>query len=476
MAMLLLAVLLALACPGLGKAGATAAEGTGSPYPKSPVISGIQFFAYTHKRRANGSDNWPITWSADDHQYTAWGDGGGFEGTDVQERVSLGFGRVEGLSATYRARNVWGGMHAEAPATFKGKSYGMLAIGTELYAWRCGDGVGIASMFDFQRLYHSANGGRSWQAAGWEFPGTLTFYCPTFLQFGKGYEGARDGYVYMYAAERNNDEWGIHKPGMIMLMRAPAGRLMDQGAYEFFTGRTQSGDATWSPDVQARQPVIEDPNGLRLVSAAYNAGLDRYLVGYGHTERRLGNMALLDGPTPWGPWTTVTYEYGWGKGLFSGTCCLLWHFAPKWWSDGGRGFTMVFSGGDQADSWNTIEGRFTVEETAASPGSDRPGQPPSTPPAEDEDEGAEAPPVEATPPQQPTASAQEQEDESEPEQADAPGEATVRQGDAPAQSAEPSGLRHSLAPAARLDRTLAEELAPWGSLFPPGVFGTRVER
>jgi hypothetical protein len=222
--------------------------------------------------------------------------------------------------------------------------------------------------------------------------------------------------------------------------------------------------------------VIEDRNGLRLVSAIYNPGLDRYLVSYGHTERRLGNMALLDGPTPWGPWTTVTYEHGWGKGLFTGTCCLLWQFAPKWWSDGGRGFTMVFSGGDQADSWNTIEGHFTVEEGASPPDSDGPGQTPSTPPADPEDKGAAAPPVEATPPQQPAASADEQEDESEPEQADAPSEATVRQEDAPARPAEPFGLRHSSAPAATLDRTLAEELAPWGSLFPLGVFGTRVER
>src|SRR5215217_3548353 len=107
-AMRLLAALLATAYPALGRVGTAAAEGPGSPYPDSPVISGIEFFAYTHKRRAPGSDNWPITWSADDHQYTAWGDGGGFAGTDVQGRVSLGFGRVEGPAATYRARDVWG--------------------------------------------------------------------------------------------------------------------------------------------------------------------------------------------------------------------------------------------------------------------------------------------------------------------------------------------------------------------------------
>ena len=398
------------------------------------------------------------------------GDGGGFAGTDARDRVSLGFARLEGPAATYWARNVWGGPGSEAPARFMGKSYGILALGTALHAWRCGDGTGIASMFDFQRLYRSTDGGRSWQAAGWEFPGTLTFYCPGFLQFGKGYEGARDGYVYMYAAERNDERWGIHKPGRIMLMRAPRDRLMDRGAYEFFTGRTAGGDATWSPDVRARQPVIEDRNGLRLVSAVYNAGLDRYLVGYGHTERRLGNMALLDGPTPWGPWTTVAYEHGWGKGLFSGTCCLLWHFAPKWWSDNGQGFTMVFSGGEENDSWNTIEGRFTVKETAAPPAERRGRQPSPTPPPVPEDAGA-------APSRQPAAPAQaEANDEPEPEQAEAPPKPAVRQETAPAEPAQPFGLRHSPIPISTLDNTLTEELEPWSSLFPPGFLGTGVER
>jgi hypothetical protein len=107
-ATLLLAGLLAMAGFLPGSTAALAAE-AGSPYPESPRISAITFFPYTHKRRAPGSDNWPITWSADDHQYTAWGDGGGFAGTDVRDRVSLGFARLEGPAATYRARDVWGG-------------------------------------------------------------------------------------------------------------------------------------------------------------------------------------------------------------------------------------------------------------------------------------------------------------------------------------------------------------------------------
>ena len=62
----------------------------------APIISDVVFHWDTHMRAAPGSDNWPITWSDDDHQYTAWGDGGGFGGTNRNGRVSLGFARVEG--------------------------------------------------------------------------------------------------------------------------------------------------------------------------------------------------------------------------------------------------------------------------------------------------------------------------------------------------------------------------------------------
>ena len=127
----------------------------------------------------------------------------------------------------------------------------------------------------------------------------------------------------------------------------------------------------------ARQPVIEDANGLRLASAAYNPGLGRYLVGYAHTERRVGNMALLDGPSPWGPWTTVTYDFGWGQGSFTGSCCLLWYFAPKWWSQDGRGFTITFSGGDGANSGTRSR------EPSCPPPRRRCGRPPAEEPADD---------------------------------------------------------------------------------------------
>ncbi len=67
-----------------------------APYPQSDVISAVEFApAETVLRLAYGSDNWPVTWAADDNLYTAYGDGNGFlPNTDI--KLSLGLCRVEG--------------------------------------------------------------------------------------------------------------------------------------------------------------------------------------------------------------------------------------------------------------------------------------------------------------------------------------------------------------------------------------------
>ena len=96
-----------------GLLGATlGASAVPAPYPPSPVLAGMELDFSTHRRLAPGSDNWPTTWAADGHLYTAWGDGGGFGGTNSKGRVLLGIARVEGDAGAYTGRNLWGGLRA----------------------------------------------------------------------------------------------------------------------------------------------------------------------------------------------------------------------------------------------------------------------------------------------------------------------------------------------------------------------------
>src|SRR6266853_1666800 len=67
-----------------------------APYPPSTVVRDIHWHWDTYQTAADGSDLWPVTWGPDNNLYAAWGDGGGFGGTDTDARVSLGFARIEG--------------------------------------------------------------------------------------------------------------------------------------------------------------------------------------------------------------------------------------------------------------------------------------------------------------------------------------------------------------------------------------------
>src|SRR5580658_5979125 len=93
-----------------------AAKAAEPPYPPSRDITGITWHWDTYQTSAIGSDLWPVTWGPDDNLYVAWGDGGGFGGTDSDGRVSLGFARIEVGPEHFQGSNVNGGKNPEQPA------------------------------------------------------------------------------------------------------------------------------------------------------------------------------------------------------------------------------------------------------------------------------------------------------------------------------------------------------------------------
>jgi hypothetical protein len=332
-----------------------------SPYPPSAIISDMFFDWETHDRWAPGSDNWPITWADDDHQYTSWGDGGGFGGTNEDGRVSLGFARVQGTATSYQGYNVWGGKKGANPATFDGKSYGIISISGVLYAW-VSPGSGSTG-YSEARLYRSSNYGASWSPASWAFTQTAGIIFPTFLQFGKDYQGARDTNVYIFATNlKDADALQVQTPGEIVLLRVPATRLMERAAYEFFAGLDSRGRPTWTTTLGGRKPVFSDRNGVGWnVSGSFNPGLNRYILMTEHTETSLGYFGVFDAPEPWGPWTTVKYSGDFGAPHIEAST-FFWNLSTKWLSADGIRFTLVFTGIGENDSWNTIRGSFVLKE------------------------------------------------------------------------------------------------------------------
>jgi hypothetical protein len=337
------------------------------PYPPSPVIARAEFDFATHRRLAPGSDNWPVTWADDGHLYSAWGDGGGFGGTNSRGRVKLGVARIVGDPGDYTGENVWGGLAPENPAQFEGKSYGILSVAGRLYMWVSPQpNPHLAAA----QLAVSENRGATWTPAGWTFTFADGLTVPTLLNFGRDYAGARDGFVYSYYIE---PAWGpgistrtkahtfeVHRPGRIHLSRVPQAAILDRTRYEFFAGFAADGRPRWTPDIARKQPVFADTAGVGWnLSASYNPGLRRYLLATEHGETHAGKFGLFDAPEPWGPWTTVAYEESWGAGHIE-VSTFCWNFTAKWLSADGTRFTLIFTGKNTNDSWNTVAGRFLL--------------------------------------------------------------------------------------------------------------------
>lgn len=354
------------------------------PYPPSEAIAGIEIEWKTHQRYAPGSDNFPLTWADDNHQYAIWGDGGGFSGTNSKYRVAFGVVRIEGAHNDFKAFDRYGDKESsEYEAKITGKSWGIICVTGVLYAWVHPDkkeGWGNwENHHSESRLYMSKNKGASWQPASWAFTPDEGLLGGGILQYGKNYAGAKDDYVYHYFAGPTlaviESSTGLTRemrvPGYIYLLRAHKNELMNKDAFEFFAGM-KNNQPVWTKDVEKKENIFYDVNGVATPMAiSYNKGLKRYLltVSHGSDNHDRGLMGLFDAPAPWGPWTTVEYSttdtwFGYDNEEIPQTV-FFWNFPTKWMSRNGKKASLNFSGGSPGipvnDSFNTVRVRFKTK-------------------------------------------------------------------------------------------------------------------
>lgn len=349
------------------------------PYPESRIINAMEIDWSTHKRHAIGSDNFLLTWADDNHQYGVWGDGGGFGGTNDSNRVSLGLARIEGPWDNYKGYNRYGHPNSsENTATIIGKSWGILCVEGILYMWVHPDHkLGFGAWADHHkeaRLYRSADKGASWQRADWSFTKEDDLLGGNILQYGKNYSDAPDEYTYHYFSHPNilkdaaGNETELQMPGLIYLARVHKNRLMQKEAYEFFAGM-QGNKPRWTKEIKQKKPLFLDKNGVgTTIGISYNPGIKRYLLTSEHTQGHRGNLGIFEGPTPWGPWATVTYltqskhsEFGHDNAEVVPPNGFFWAFPTKWMEKDGQTLTLTFTGGgmgENNDSFNTVRVRL----------------------------------------------------------------------------------------------------------------------
>lgn len=303
-----------------------------APYPPSPVVSELTWApADTIRRAALGSDIWALTWADDDALYGAYGDGKGFE-PGVPRKLSMGFARITGGPDQFNGANIRSATGETLGDGQSGKKpSGLLMVDGVLYLWVRNAGN--------SQLAWSADRGATWTWSGWKF--TSGFGAPTFLNFGRNYTGARDGFVYVYS----HDADSAYTPAdRMVLARVAANRIRERQAYEFFKGLDSQHQPAWTTSIEERGAVFTNPGRCFRSGITYNVGLRRYLWTQtlpGDDARFRGGLGIYDGPEPWGPWTTVYYTERWDVGPGETTS-----FPAKWMSKDGTTVHLVFSGED----------------------------------------------------------------------------------------------------------------------------------
>jgi hypothetical protein len=310
-----------------------AAGPNGDPaYCPSSVIKSMTWNWRTGFNQQNSSDLWVQTWGSDGNDYGFFGDGFGFFGT---AKTSFGIGTLTGSPGPIsqsNAMNVYGGGNGLYPASITGKATALLAVGSDYYAigsvWQPSDppnnGWGAP---DHVEVEFSPANPYSWQSnySAWSFCAaglSPAGFCPvSFLQYGPGYAGARDSYVYLYGMPAQNFFGdGTPGPAHTYLFRAPSDQLLTEAAYQAFAGLDNTGNPVWSSTWSDMQPVFTDPGPrpMGISGVVYNSALGRFIA---EGQGGFVNQAVFyDAPNPWGPWTSIGYYNsnpdntgGWGN-------------------------------------------------------------------------------------------------------------------------------------------------------------------
>jgi hypothetical protein len=276
--------------------------------------------------------------------YTAYGDGKGFEPL-IDVKLSLGLAKITGSADRFVGQNLRSSTAEALGDGAKGKkASGMLVVEGVLYM--------LVRNAANSQLAWSRDHGQSWTWSDWKFD--QSFGCPTFLNFGPNYAGARDEYVYIYS---HDDDSAYRPANRMVAARVPKTQITDRATYEFLSGFDAQGQPTWNVDVRTRAAVFSNASRCYRSAITYNAALKRYLwcqIIPGEDTRFSGGFGIYDAPQPWGPWTTAYFTEKWDVG--PGETCSI---PTKWISEDGRTIHLVFSGDD---CFSVRKAKLTVAE------------------------------------------------------------------------------------------------------------------
>lgn len=278
--------------------------------PQSTFFATAQEESYSTYQLPGDGDLWPSCWADDNNLYAANGDGTAFTGT--QNRFDMAVSRISGmppnLSGTTVATDVgtnWSG------AGYNRKPTGMLCVNNTLYLAFQNLETSTFNSAPVASIAKSVDHGATWT---WDTSAPMfnnsVFTTLFFLDYGKNYAHSIDGYVYVYGFDVN---W--REQQKMFLARVPTTSVQNRASWQFYTGTADDGNPTWSSNINAKVPVLEDDrlmypqtfgnfccnNGhvIGQGGVTYNPALNRYIF----TSWSYATHEFYESPTPWGPWS-----------------------------------------------------------------------------------------------------------------------------------------------------------------------------
>jgi hypothetical protein len=293
-------------------------------------------------------DTFPMTWAADGEIYASAGDpawGPSRWGLDVE--------KLSGVPPGYTISQVnpmvdyigWGGAGPKPSGMISVK--GVLYLAYQNLCHVKPPVYGTASQHGSDSVVAaSKDSGLTWtpeiQSLGLGNPtfAGARFGGPSFVNFGRDNEGARDEYVYAVSA----DQWD--NGGHLLLGRVPQDRICDAAAWEWVRGVDGSNVPHWTPQLALAQAVLSDDRWISLPEMVYLAAVERYLLLTWHLKADFSNehgssLVVYDAPEPWGPFTLVHYEEDWESREMNPYCPRV---PLKWMESDGRTGWLQFSG------------------------------------------------------------------------------------------------------------------------------------
>ena len=293
--------------------------------PQSTFFATAQEESYSTYQMPGDGDLWPSCWSDDGHLYAANGDGVAFTPAAYQhfefaDRFDMAVNRLSGmppnLSGTTIATDV--GTNWSGPE-YNRKPTGMLCVNNTLYLAFQNLATHTFHSTPAASIAQSVDHGVTWT---WDADAPMfsqsVFTTIFFLDYGQNSAHSIDEYIYAYSFDNN---WRGQK--QLFLGRVPNTSVLDRASWQFYTGTNDNSNPTWSSDINAKAPVLEEArlfypqtfgdfsgnNGHALGQGGvtYNAPLKRYIfASWSHATHQ-----FYESSTPWGPWSLfLLHDFG----------------------------------------------------------------------------------------------------------------------------------------------------------------------